>query len=181
MMPRMNTLMSKSQHVQNSGDAGEAVEAGDEATSRRLEMLLAFLREFDADCPLCGYNVRALVRPICPECGQELVLTVGAARLRFGWLFAAIAPGFFSGIAAIFMLVPIFGRLFFGDGVLMPLPIMVDVFGWCSGIFAIILAFRGRVRFLAQSPARQRWFAITIWLIHVAALGMFMLIGFLFF
>jgi hypothetical protein len=144
-------------------------------------MLLAFLREYDADCPVCGYNVRGLVRPICPECGHELMLTVGAARHPIGWLLAAVAPGFFSGIAAVFVLVPIFGRLLFGDGVLMTLMVALDLFGWCSGAFAIILAFRGRVRFLAQSPARQRWFAITIWLIHIAALGMFMLVGFLFF
>jgi hypothetical protein len=160
--------MSKSEQVQEA------------TTSRAQEMLIDFLREHDAACPVCGYNVRALTRPICPECKQELVLTVGAARLRLGWLFAAVAPGFFSGIAAIFMLVPIFGRLLFGDGVLMPLPIMIDVFGWCSGIFAIILA-RKRIRFLAQLPARQRWFALTIWLIHIAALGLFILVGVVYF
>jgi hypothetical protein len=77
--------------------------------------------------------------------------------------------------------VSIFGRLLFGDGVLMTLMVAIDLFGWCSGVFAIFLAFRGRVRFLAQTRARQRWFAITIWLNHVAALGMFMLIGLLFF
>src|SRR3954454_17134270 len=95
--------MSKSEQVQ------------DLATGR-TQMLLDFLREYAAACPVCGYNLRALTRPICPECGQELVLTVGAARLRLGWLLAAVAPGFFSGIAAIFLLVPIVGRLIFGDG-----------------------------------------------------------------
>jgi hypothetical protein len=143
-------------------------------------MLLEFLREHDADCPVCGYNVRALTRPICPECKQELTLTVGAARLHMGWLFAAIAPGFFSGIAAIFVLIPIFGRLLFGDGVLMPVPIMMDVFGWCSGIFAIILA-KKRIRFFSQTSQRQRRFALTIWLIHIGALGLFILIGIVFF
>src|SRR3982750_4121820 len=69
-------------------------------TTRAQEMLLDFLREHEAPCPLCGYNLKALTRPICPECGQELMLAVGAARLRFGWLFTAVAPGFFSGIAA---------------------------------------------------------------------------------
>src|SRR6185503_11308077 len=139
-------------------------------------------REYDAACPVCGYNVRALTRPICPECKQELVLTVGAARLGLGWLFAAVAPGFFSGIAAIFVLIPIFGRFLFGDGVLMPLPIAMDVFGWCSGIFAIILASkRPRSRFLALPVARQRWFALIMWLIHIGALGLFILIGVVFF
>jgi hypothetical protein len=165
--------MSKSEQVQEA--------ATPPTLQPRDIMLLDFLREYDAPCPVCGYNVRALTRPVCPECKQELVLTVGAARLRLGWLFAAVAPGFFSGIAALFMLVPIFGRLLFGDGVLMPLPIMVDLFGWSSGVFAIILAFQGRTRFLAQSLARQRWFAISTWLIHIAALGLFILIGVVFF
>jgi hypothetical protein len=143
------------------------------------QMLIDFLREHDAPCPVCGYNVRALTRPICPECKQELTLTVGAARLQLGWLFAALAPGFFSGIAAIFVLIPIGGQLFFGNGRPELLIIALDLFGWSSGAFAVLLALRPRwrIRFLAQSRSRQRWFAIIIWLIHIAALGMFILLG----
>src|SRR5262245_5700142 len=85
-------------------------------TSRAQELLLEFLREHESPCPVCGYNLKALTKPMCPECGQELALTVGTARLRLGWLLAALAPGFFSGICAFFVLIPIFGRLFFGDG-----------------------------------------------------------------
>ena len=157
-------------------------------TNRTREiMLLDFLRECDADpvppaCPLCGYSLKALTRPVFPECGQQLTLTVGISRLRLGWLFAALAPGFFSGIAACFVLVPIFARLIFGDGVFMPLIAAVDLFGWCSGIFAIILARKpARIRFLTQSPSRQRWFALFIWFIHIAALATFILTGFMFF
>ena len=139
-------------------------------------MLLDFLREHDAACPVCGYNVRALTRPICPECHQELVLTVGATRLRLGWLLAAVAPGFFSGIAAFFVLVPIVGRLLFGDGLLSPALIALDLFGWCSGLFAIIVAAK-RNRFLAQPRARQRWWTLIIWIVHIAALVLFILLG----
>src|SRR5690349_18180211 len=144
--------------------ADQSAPAPPPPAGRAEEMLLEFLREYEAPCPVCGYNLKALTRPVCPECGQGLVLAVGAARLRFGWLFAAVAPGFFSGIAALFVLVPIIGRYVFGDGVLMPLMIIIDVFGWCSGIFAIILA-RKRVRFLSQTAQWQRWFALAIWLI----------------
>jgi hypothetical protein len=148
-------------------------------TSRAQELLLDFLREHEAPCPLCGYNLKALVRPVCPECGQELVLTVGAARVRLGWLMTAVAPGFFSGIAAVFLLVPIVARLIFGDG-RMSWPLLpVDLFGWCSGVFAIVLAVK-RHRFLALSRAGQRWWAVGIWLVHVAALGLLILIGFVY-
>jgi hypothetical protein len=146
-------------------------------SSRAQDMLLEFLREHEAACPVCGYNLKALTRPTCPECGQELVLTVGAARLRLGWLFAAVAPGFFSGIAATFLLVPIVGRLVFGDGRMSWPLVPLDLFGWCSGIFAIILA-KKRVRFIAQPRARQRWWALGIWFVHVAALAVFLLVGF---
>jgi hypothetical protein len=151
-------------------------QAGQETTSRAQELLLEFLRDHDAPCPVCGYNVRALTRPVCPECRQELSLTVGATRLRLGWLFAAVAPGFFSGIAAIFVLVPIVGRLALGDGRLSPALIALDLFGWCSGAFAVIIAVK-RVRFIAQPRARQRTWAILIWFIHIAALVGFIVIG----
>lgn len=139
-------------------------------------MLLDFLRENDAACPVCNYNLRALTRPVCPECGHELVLAVGTARLRLGWLFAAIAPGFFSGIAAIFVMIPIFGRLFFGDGKMSPVLNVLDLFGWSSGVFAVLLA-RHRARFLMLPRGVQCWSAIGIWLVHVAALGLFIFIG----
>ena len=145
-------------------------------TTRAQALLLDFLRDHDAACPLCGYNLKALTRPVCPECGQDLVLTVGAARVRLGWLMAAVAPGFFSGIAAIFLLVPIVGRLALGDGRMSPALNVLDLFGWCSGIFAIVLA-ANRHRFLAQSRAAQRWWALGIWFAHVAALGLFLLVG----
>jgi hypothetical protein len=131
------------------------------ATSRAQELLLEFLREHDAACPVCAYNLRALTQPICPECGQELVLTVGAARLRLGWLMAAVAPGFFSGIAALFLLVPIVVPPVFNSGRISLTLIGMDLFGWCSGIFAIILATR-RHWFLALPRSAQRWWALGI-------------------
>lgn len=141
-------------------------------TNTQDAMLLDFLREHDAVCPVCGYNLRALTRPVCPECRQELVLSVGVRRLGLAWLFVAVAPGFFSGIAACFVLIPTLAILF-EDGVLL-LPLVGGVlFGWCSGVFAIIVAVK-RHRFLAQSRTRQRWFALLIWLIHLAALVLFL-------
>lgn len=142
-------------------------------TSRSQEMLLEFLRDNDAACPVCGYNVRALTRPVCPECRQELILTVGAANLRLFWLLAALAPGFFSGIAACFVLIPIVGVYVESGAFIWPF-IIVDAFGWSSGIFAILLAAR-RHRFLALPRSRQRWLALAIWATHVGALVLFIL------
>jgi uncharacterized paraquat-inducible protein A len=158
--------------------------------NRKQQMLLEFLRECEVSrdpadphglptCPACGYNLKALTKPICPECGKELVLMVGAARHPIGWLLAALAPGFFSGIAAFFVLIPIVGQYVFGNGRPEPLVMALDLFGWCSGAFAIILALK-RHRFLALSLMRQRWFAIVLWLIHITATGVFILLAALF-
>jgi hypothetical protein len=146
------------------------------ATSRAQDLLLEFLREHDAPCPVCGYNLRALTRPICPECRHELALTVGAARPRLAWLLAAVAPGFFSGIAALFLLVPIVLRVVVGDGRWSTALIVLDLFGWSSGVLAIIIATR-RMRFIAQPRTRQQWWAVTIWAVHVAALLLFIAVG----
>lgn len=171
--------MSESEQLHEASDT--AIPAAQPPLGPRDIMLLDFLnlQQHDADpptCPVCGYDVRALTRPICPECKQALTLTVGAVRLRMGWLFVAVAPGFFSGIAAAFVLVPIMGRYLFGDGRTSLLLNAVDLFGWCSGVFAIILA-RQRVRFLALARARQRWIALGIWLVHIGAFVMFLLLA----
>ena len=138
------------------------------------ELLLEFLRQYESPCPVCGYNLKALTRPVCPECGQELKLAVGATRLRFGWLFAAVAPGFFSGIAAIFVLVPIVIMTAVAKRPPLLRLIALDAFGWCSGVSAILLA-ANRLRFISQPLARQCWQALAIWLIHAAALALFIM------
>jgi hypothetical protein len=157
--------MSKSEQVQE-----------EVAAPSRTQMLLDFLAEHDAACPVCGYNVRGLTRPVCPECQHELELTVGAARPRLGWLLAAVAPGFFSGLAAVFLLVPIVGRVVFGDGRWTPALIVLDLFGWCSGALAIFIAVK-RTRFIVQPHTRQRWWALALWIVHITALMLFILIG----
>lgn len=138
-------------------------------------MLLDFLREHTAACPVCGYNLLGLTTPTCPECRQELVLTVGAQHPRFGWLLAALAPGFFSGIAAAFVLVPIVLR-YVSNGGMSPALNALDLFGWCSGAVAITIATR-RIRFIALPLATQRWWAIILWATHIVALVLFILFG----
>ena len=49
-------------------------EVGDELALRE------FLRDRDVPCPLCGYDLRGLTIPRCPECGQPLKLGVGLAE-----------------------------------------------------------------------------------------------------
>jgi hypothetical protein len=43
------------------------------------EFLIHWLADRDTPCLLCGYNLRGLTRPVCPECGNELRLSVSLA------------------------------------------------------------------------------------------------------
>lgn len=45
-----------------------------------MNALAAHLADHDAPCPGCGYNLRGCAEAICPECGQKLVLQVGAGE-----------------------------------------------------------------------------------------------------
>ena len=133
-----------------------------------VDRLLEFLADRDVACPVCGYNLRALTRPQCPECRQDLVLTVGIRNPRFLWFLVAITPCTFSGIAAALLAIPIVLAFLLETG---PVPwpaIALDAFGWLSGLSALML-IKFRFAFLRQKATRQRGWALAIWAVHVAA------------
>ena len=67
-------------------------------TLSRDEHLLAFVREHEARCPLCDYNLRGLSRPRCPECGQELKLDVRLAEpFLAAWVTLVVALSLAAG------------------------------------------------------------------------------------
>ncbi len=141
--------------------------------------LIAFLRGRDVPCPLCGYNLRDLTRAECPECRQALVPAVDVRRLHFGWFLLAVAPGIFSGIAAVLLLIPIV-LMTIESGTRPPWPILVvDAFGWASGISALWLVAH-RFAFLRQAPRLQRTWAVAAWAIHVGAFALFVGFGWYF-
>jgi hypothetical protein len=70
--------------------------------------LLSWLATRDAPCPVCGYNLRALPAPRCPECSAPLSLHVYSENASIGpWLVAlgsyALAAGF-DGVVTLMML-----------------------------------------------------------------------------
>lgn len=42
------------------------------------ELLAAYLTDRDVSCPTCGYSLRGLTHPRCPECGRGLSLRLQA-------------------------------------------------------------------------------------------------------
>jgi len=65
--------------------------------------LLRYLDANDAPCPACGYNLRALPQPRCPECGRDLHLKV-ALRVppMRAWIVMAIATCTAAGLGVMF-------------------------------------------------------------------------------
>lgn len=55
-----------------------------------LAALRAFLAERDVACPSCGYSLRGLQSPACPECNQALKLQVGLVEPRLGAFIAGV-------------------------------------------------------------------------------------------
>ena len=55
------------------------------------DQLKAYLADRDVPCPGCGYNLRGVAEPVCPECG--IPLDVQAIKPR-----AFFAPDAFGGI-----------------------------------------------------------------------------------
>src|SRR5215471_11172765 len=70
---------------------------------RADELLLMFVHDRSVPCPRCGYDLRALTQPRCPECREPLKLVVGRAHVQHLWFLLTIAPGIFSGILSILM------------------------------------------------------------------------------
>ena len=69
------------------------------------QFLLAYLREHDAACPACGYNLRMLGAPRCPECGRGLRLGLSLAFPPLaGWLAVAIPVLLSAGVGLLLAL-----------------------------------------------------------------------------
>lgn len=139
--------------------------------------VIAYLAGRSVPCPRCAYDLRDNTTANCPECGEPLVLKVGTPRGIFGWLILAMAPGCFSGIAAVFVLIPITINFIvnFPTPVGVPWPFVgAETFGFVSG-GSVVVMYRRRHEILALSTGRQRWFALGVWGVHACALALLIL------
>lgn len=137
----------------------------------------AFLKGRSVPCPRCAYDLRDIQTARCPECGEPLVLKIGSPRARFGWLVLAMAPGCFSGVAALFVMIPVCmtigRRLPAGQGA--PWPVMVgDAFGFLSAA-SVGLMYRHRHRIMSWTARRQGAFAGAVWGTHVLMFALLVL------
>jgi hypothetical protein len=82
---------------------GESRDAAPVGSASETDALVEYLRARDVTCPLCGYNLRGLEQPRCPECGRELVLSVGLTEpFLKAWITLAVALFLPAGIGLLF-------------------------------------------------------------------------------
>lgn len=62
----------------------------EQPNSTDKDFLIAFLRDRDIACPSCGYNVRNLSVPRCPECGEELALRLAMIDPKQGAMIVGL-------------------------------------------------------------------------------------------
>ena len=138
---------------------------------------VSYLAGRSVPCPRCAYDLRDIPSARCPECAEPLALTIAAPRVRFGWLIVAMVPGSFSGVAAMFLAVPIFFTLWnsYAGSFGVPWPILAcEAFGITSAA-SVFVMYRLRLRLLRWSPRGQSLLALAIWATHIAAFVLFVI------
>jgi hypothetical protein len=56
----------------------------EEISGEHLRRFREHVADRDVSCPGCGYNLRGLTWPVCPECKQDLELRVGLVEPKIG-------------------------------------------------------------------------------------------------
>lgn len=77
----------------------------DEAEPAQHDLLVAFLKDRDAPCPHCQYNLRNLTITTCPECGKTIELAVKAHEVSVQpWATLVVALSLPAGVGIFFVL-----------------------------------------------------------------------------
>ncbi len=124
------------------------------------ELLHAWLSSRDVPCPVCGYSLRSIESPTCPECGAQLDVRVGSTDLRIGlWLACVISQSLalgFVGLFTILVIVPAyFGGLPFSiwvHGVLVAITTVMTV-GYMLALWHLL---RRRKKFWSKPRQAQK-------------------------
>ena len=125
--------------------------------------LIGWLSDTDEPCPVCGYLLRGIAEPLCPECNAGLELAVGSPDLRLApWttavVFVSMALGFDAAVGTM-LTVPLVGMIVSGYW-----PVPIDFLAMYAAFWiaaaglgaALLLLFRKR-RSLQRHSARAQW------------------------
>ncbi|HEY4329377.1 MAG TPA: hypothetical protein VGN88_06555 [Phycisphaerae bacterium] len=171
------TLNEVPPNVSASPDMGRPVAAREPASETAF--LLNYLKDHDARCPLCKYNLRQLTQPRCPECGREIRLTVGLTEPHLLGYILFLVPMMVSagaGIICVTFMIMIAiqrgGEWFVHD--LFRTPAVAVLFlGPSASLFPALLSVVLFRLFLRMPKAVQYVLAGITWLWDAALLAFF--------
>ncbi len=143
--------------------------------SRETGALWDYLAQRDIPCPGCGYNLRGLRSEVCPECRQELRLTLQLAEPRLGSLLAVLS-GLLAGLGASVVCLSIVtwaSLVWGGPGrrMLFPIFYLPAIVGLINGPAAVLLGRTAGRRWFRELAPRARsiitvlsWGQLPVWI-----------------
>lgn len=139
----------------------------DDQAASDVEALVGFLRDRDAWCPACRYNLRGLTSPRCPECGRELRLSVGATEpfLR-AWITLVVSAAASSGIGLCMGSIACLQQWPMWS---LPAKLSASIVIYVAMIPAAPFVLATRLRFLRQAGVVQWRIALVAAIVSVAA------------
>jgi hypothetical protein len=139
-------------------------------------LLLVYLQNREDHCPLCGYNVHRLTVPRCPECGQELALSVIARGLKLRcFILAIVALAASAGVGLLLLLLVIAnllqgfgmpGGLFSQAGETL---VVTSFWGTIPAAVALVVARRRFLRLSARAQTLIATAAVAFFVAQIAA------------
>ncbi len=97
-------VVSVAELARPDGAASPLIEAAGTSGATTDAQLLAYLANSDHPCPNCSYNLRGLKASACPECNQELKLTIGLVDPKLGaWLAGVLGLAAGAGFSLLLM------------------------------------------------------------------------------
>lgn len=151
----------------------------DEISDDHLRRFREHVADVDVDCPGCGYNLRGLTWPVCPECKQDLELRVGLMEPKLGaFIFGLVALAGGVGFHAMLLgylcwLVAIRSRTGFPSEATVVVIVAIAMF---TALMFLWISQRRRLRRLRIGP---RWtLGVVAWALFVAsAIAFFATVG----
>ena len=127
------------------------------------DLFRTFVRERDVKCPApgCGYNLRNLTQPCCPECHQDLRIGVHSVHRPLGLFLATLVPGCFAGLAGLFLVIMMLKEPGAPIGA-----VLLTAFWLASGFVTLMLMIRHNW-FIGQTEVAQVIWAFATWSIHL--------------
>lgn len=153
-------------------------------SNQESESLAAYLQHRDVSCPACTYNLRGLTSDRCPECHQQLVMSVALAEppiVQFVLATIGLAAcGVGAGMLLFVATVICIKESDFPPGEIGALLIWAPLAIFGADFIAVIqfLSASGR-RWFRTLPRRRRWAIVAAcWAVSLFVLCVWMTVLF---